>query len=278
MLRQEKCSRIVLLGCMLFALFIVGCGSSQSESPPIKIIVNGEVVPSDVSAEVINNKAMVPVNIVADYLGMDVNYDADANQVSISQADHHLQVIVNGKAYTNGNEIAINPPATMAADGQVLIPLDLVGEVFGAKVEWDKSTRTISIDAKTDMVKQSFPANGTIVRYNQSTGVSPLKITTSSGSSQYYVKIAEWDSKKPVLAVYIHSGQTVELEVPEGSYEIKYAAGETWYGEKYLFGPKTVYTKADKKFDFTRTLGHRIELIYQTNGNLGTVPIKRSDF
>ncbi len=42
----------------------------------------------------------------------------------------------------------------------------------------------------------------------------------------------------------------IEIKVPLGSYIVKYAVGEKWYGEKYLFGPETRYNKADEKFVF----------------------------
>ena len=36
----------------------------------------------------------------------------------------------------------------------------------------------------------------------------------------------------------------LELKVPLGTFEIRYASGKQWYGYNYLFGDDTSYSKA----------------------------------
>ncbi len=80
----------------------------------------------------------------------------------------------------------------------------------------------------------------------------------------------------------MRSGQTADVRIPTGVYELRYAAGENWYGEEWLFGPGTVYRRADEQLDFhtegDTVAGFTVELIKQVNGNLGETPIKPSDF
>jgi hypothetical protein len=74
----------------------------------------------------------------------------------------------------------------------------------------------------------------------------------------------------------------VSTKVPLGSYKIKYAVGNQWYGERYLFGPETSYYMADKRFDFElrgdHIRGYSIDLLLQLNGNLQAKPISPKDF
>ena len=81
---------------------------------------------------------------------------------------------------------------------------------------------------------------------------------------------------------FVPSGETASVRVPIGVYELRYAAGETWYGEEYLFGPETVYMRAEERFEFRiddkRVSGFTVELIKQTNGNLKETALKPSDF
>ena len=106
-------------------------------------------------------------------------------------------------------------------------------------------------------------------------GVAPLKIRTSStGGYNYFVKIVQAYSNGELGSYFIYSGDTLSIKVPTGSYEIKYATGQQWYGSRYLFGPDTNYSKANSVFDFTYSgsqySGYTVELIMQQNGNLRT--------
>ena len=130
--------------------------------------------------------------------------------------------------------------------------------------------------------EQPFPDNGSTIKYFSEGGVAPFQVITPSGDLNYFIKVVDWSSKQPIISIFVHSGQTADVKLPLGSYEVKYATGEKWYGEKYLFGPDTSYNKADTRLDFTqsgnRFQGHTIKLIPQTGGNLRTSKISPSDF
>lgn len=116
-----------------------------------------------------------------------------------------------------------------------------------------------------------------IVFSSFSNGNSPLSIKTGFGSN-YYIKLVSVSSGQVAGEYFIRGGQTLELEVPSGSYEIRYASGENWYGKDHLFGPNTSYNKADQIFNFFNGSGYSIELIRQVNGNLGTRGLNASQF
>lgn len=111
--------------------------------------------------------------------------------------------------------------------------------------------------------------------------IAPLEIRTDSGSD-YYVKVVDVVHNIDALTIYIHGGETVEVKVPLGSYEIKYASGNTWYGGKTLFGSETSYNKADEFFAFTdngsQITGYTITLYQVVDGNLQTISIDESQF
>ncbi len=111
--------------------------------------------------------------------------------------------------------------------------------------------------------------------------VAPLQIVTKPGLD-YYVKLVDLRTGLDAVGVYVSGGRATEVEVPLGSYEMRYAAGQTWYGLATLFGSKTVYAKADSRFDFRMEnggySGYTVELILQTNGNLRTSTIRAEQF
>lgn len=132
---------------------------------------------------------------------------------------------------------------------------------------------------------QKLPENGAYRRHwshYEGEVLAPLRISTAGGSPNHFVKVVEWDTGAPILTVFIRSGQTVQVQVPLGSYRLKYAAGSEWYGERHLFGPDTSYARAESRFDFTvernQVSGFRVELIKQVGGNLKTANIRPEDF
>lgn len=127
-----------------------------------------------------------------------------------------------------------------------------------------------------------LPKNGAATRYFTEEAIAPLKIVTKESGQHYFVKIVDWYSGKTVLTIFIRSGQSVNVNLPIGSYRIKYAAGKVWHGKTYLFGPETTYNEADKKLDFevrgNQVLGYTIELFLQRHGNLKTKKISAAQF
>ena len=110
---------------------------------------------------------------------------------------------------------------------------------------------------------------------------APFKIVTSEGAN-YFFKLVKLHSGEEELAGFIVGGRPLETKVPSGSYELRYAAGESWISEAEFFGPKTAFAKAESPLTFSidgdRARGVEVQLILQRGGNLRTSPIKRSEF
>jgi len=126
-----------------------------------------------------------------------------------------------------------------------------------------------------------FPPNGTVKYYTKKEAIAPLKIKTRY-SDNYYLKFEDKYSKKTVIAIFIVGGKSAEIDVPLGTYYLKYAVGEKWYGEKYHFGPYTRYYKASDEFIFEiegeQVLGYTLELFKQPGGNLREEIINVNEF
>ena len=113
-------------------------------------------------------------------------------------------------------------------------------------------------------------------------GVAPLKISTRDIEQSHFIKIIESKTNKEILKAFLRGGHILKFDVPFGSYIIKYAAGEKWYGEHFLFGHYTTYGKADKVFVFKQlgyqVSGYSVELYLQSHGNLHTSRLSAFQF
>lgn len=112
-------------------------------------------------------------------------------------------------------------------------------------------------------------------------GDATLSVVTSTGGN-YWLKVIDADNRQEFASYFIRGGDTLDINLPQGSYELKYAHGDTWYGTKYLFGDDTSYAKADRTFEFEcysdMCTGYTVELIRQLNGNLSTTTLDPSQF
>lgn len=135
-----------------------------------------------------------------------------------------------------------------------------------------------SFDAPT----QPLPQNGDVNRYHENRAVAPLEIRTRGVDRHYFVKITDYQTDRPIATVFVRGGESTKISVPLGTFRLKYATGETWYGERLHFGPETSYSEADQAFYFTdqgnQYSGYTVELFLQTNGNLRTDNIERNEF
>lgn len=142
-----------------------------------------------------------------------------------------------------------------------------------------------TVDAAVQRIVQGqadlLPSTGVLKRSFYGQVVAPLEIKTRAGAN-YYVKVVDWTSKAEILTAFVRGGQPFETTVPVGSYEIKYAVGQTWFGSVLDFGEGASYSRCDDRFDFTETPGgyngYTIDLILQQSGNLQTDPISPNDF
>jgi len=130
--------------------------------------------------------------------------------------------------------------------------------------------------------EQPLPSNGHVRPPVKASETAPFRILTSGGDTHYFVKLEESGTGRSVLTVFVRSGQQVDIRVPFGTYVVKYASGQKWYGYQHLFGPNTAYNKADSTFPFRREgnqiKGFSITLYAVEGGNLSTLPITPKDF
>jgi hypothetical protein len=145
---------------------------------------------------------------------------------------------------------------------------------------------TTAVDLNVTQPVQSMkalelPPNGETHYYQQAEAIAPFGISTAPNTN-YFIKLVEKTTGNVALTIFVRGGQSVNIKVPLGSYEFRYASGTNWYGEEQLFGSRTVYTKANTIFDFYRNgpqiMGHTVKLIKQVDGNLQTREINKTDF
>ncbi|TET33227.1 MAG: hypothetical protein E3J72_17465 [Planctomycetota bacterium] len=134
---------------------------------------------------------------------------------------------------------------------------------------------------RLNIPEQSLPSHGYTQRFTRSKAIAPLRVETSYGSN-YLIKLESNYSGNEVMTVFLKGGRTLEVKVPLGSYRMKYAVGDKWYGYKHFFGPNTAYYKSDSILSFRTTgrqvSGYTVTLYKVPHGNMRTTQIDKEDF
>ena len=167
-----------------------------------------------------------------------------------------------------------HPNSPRVREAWRLIEDELADYVFKRKAMKGEERRVKSLLA--DYVTER-PLSGVVVCEPRHQPTSPLQITTDWNSGDYYVKLVETRTKQ-VVGIYVRGSSTIEVEVPDGTYSVRYATGSKWHGVRFLFGLDAHYSRADNLFTFSRGSGYSLTLKRVVNGNLHTKAMPAQDF
>ena len=127
-------------------------GAAPAPAPvdnTIKIYVNGNRIYSDADPVIINGRTLVPIRAVAEAMGCTVSWNGNIRTVSIARDGLTVDLIIDDtlvlKMWSGGyEEIEADVPAQIIKD-RTFVPVRVVSEAFGAKVDWDGNTRSVNI-------------------------------------------------------------------------------------------------------------------------------------
>lgn len=117
---------------------------NKSNAPSeIKIMVSGKEIKPETPAYIENGRTMVPLRFISEALGEKVDWNAETKSVIIG--DNKAVLAIGSKEIdANGKKITIDSPAVIK-NSRTFVPLRAISEILGAKVDWDGTTKTVSI-------------------------------------------------------------------------------------------------------------------------------------
>ncbi len=114
------------------------------------MLVNGRFVLTDVPPIIKNNRTLVPIRFVTEAVGADVGWDPTERKVTITLDGNKVELYIGkNTAYVNGVPRKIDPNnpkvVPIILHNRTYVPIRFIMEAFGAQVEWDPKTRTVTI-------------------------------------------------------------------------------------------------------------------------------------
>ncbi|WP_340024387.1 N-acetylmuramoyl-L-alanine amidase [Paenibacillus sp. FSL K6-1096] len=136
---------LLLLLLPLFLLSFAGHEAAAAAASSGKIVMDSKelVLPKGVIIENVNGSVMIPLRVVAENLGFEVQWEQATRKVTVQQDGKSVQLAVGSKtAEADGVSLDLNA-APKQTGGTVLVPIRFVSEQFGLSVGWDNTDKTV---------------------------------------------------------------------------------------------------------------------------------------
>ncbi len=110
-----------------------------------KAIVNNEIVKLDAPPVIVKNRTLVPLRFIAEAFGAKVEWNPVFKLVFITLGNKEI-ILQEGVSYAsvNNKKVKLDSPPKIV-NGHMMVPLRFIAEAFGASVQWDGTTRSITI-------------------------------------------------------------------------------------------------------------------------------------
>ena len=112
---------------------------------PISVINNGSALTFDQPPIVENGRTLVPLRAIFEGLDADVEWDQSTQTVTAVRGGIKITLQNGSNILTrNSEQITLDVPPQIVG-GRSLVPLRAIAESFGAEVDWNANTRTVTI-------------------------------------------------------------------------------------------------------------------------------------
>lgn len=173
---MKKTISIMLLSIFLICCVVPTCTANDK----ITVILDDKKIAFDVSPQIINGRTMVPIRAIFEGMGASVTW-FEQSKCACSTKDNITvnlwignDVLSRKITETSNWEYIQMDCSPIIIDGRVMIPARYAAEAFGYTVQWDSTSKTVTI---TDSVK-GFINN---VYYNK----GPFNVTDSKKNNLY---------------------------------------------------------------------------------------------
>ncbi|MFM1653855.1 N-acetylmuramoyl-L-alanine amidase [Brevibacillus sp. B_LB10_24] len=131
---------------LLFIIPGVTAAAANSGADQIRLMIEGNLVQPEVPPIMQNDRTLVPIRVIAEGLGAEVDWDQESFTATVNKGNNQLVLRLNQKQATvNGKTVQLDAPPLLHKD-RMLLPLRFVGEALGSTVGWDNESQTVVVN------------------------------------------------------------------------------------------------------------------------------------
>lgn len=133
----------VVLSVIFLALILI-LTSKPTYAANSQIKVDGVVIASDVDAEIRNNRTMVPLRVISENLGAQVNWSN--SDVTLTKNDTQIILKLNSNTVMKNDKTVLLDVKPYIKNNRILVPVRFIAETFGCNVTYRNRTVTVDTD------------------------------------------------------------------------------------------------------------------------------------
>lgn len=173
----------------LISLFIIICAAQSvfaaNDTDNISVYMNDEKMQFEQQPIIINDSTLVPFRAIFEKLDMTVQWFESDKRVTAQKEDLAITLFIDRlDMYVNDTVIELETPP-MLYKNSTFVPLRAISEAAGAKVDWDKDTRSVIITAEESEFEN---------------WAKQVLILTNNERAQHGLKALKWDDSLTKLA------------------------------------------------------------------------------
>jgi len=120
-------------------------GTPTQPETQISVVVNGSTLDLDVPPYLLDGRTLVPLRAIFEALGVVVDWDPEEQTIQATGGGTDVVLMIGSNImFRNGVTSEIDVPP-MIINQRTLVPARVIAESFGAGVDWDPTTNTVTI-------------------------------------------------------------------------------------------------------------------------------------
>lgn len=137
MMQVLKKSGIILLVILILSVTVF--------AQDINIVINGNTIETEDKPYIKEGRTLVPIRLISENLGIKIDWDGDNREVLLNKGNDSIRLpIMKDYYYLNGEMIKTEISGEIT-NSRTFVPVRLIAELFGSKVDWNNDTRTVLI-------------------------------------------------------------------------------------------------------------------------------------
>lgn len=137
MMQVLKKSGIILLVILILSVTVF--------AQDINIVINGNTIETEDNPYIKEGRTLVPIRLISENLGIKIDWDGDNREVLLTKGNDSIRLpIMKDYYYLNGEMIKTEISGEIT-NSRTFVPVRLIAELFGSKVDWNNDTRTVLI-------------------------------------------------------------------------------------------------------------------------------------
>ncbi|WP_019640075.1 N-acetylmuramoyl-L-alanine amidase family protein [Paenibacillus fonticola] len=223
---MKKIGFLMFLFVFIFAFPATG----QAAGGGTSIYLNGEALklPSNGQVQNVKGNVMIPIRVVMEELGFDVDWEKRTRTVTIKQSDTTIKLIVNQTSATVNGKKATLSIAPMLKQDTTLVPLRFVSEQMGLTVGWDNATKTVYLITPNNGNGNGNGASAGPGNADSGSGVTQPVPAPGANPDLASVKGISFDANRLIIAVdknvtanafLLSDPDRIVIDLPESKFD-----------------------------------------------------------